>query len=167
MPDQHKRCTRCEQDKPLDAYRRGQGYKNGIRAECKACEAERLKRWRTANPERVKKQTARRTVKQRLNGTGYFSGDPLVALQRRNSYLKRKYGITLEDEQRMREAQGGRCATCDELAILHVDHCHITGKVRGLLCDNCNRAAGAVEDDPARLRALAEYMERGGVEVAT
>lgn len=152
-------CTRCLTAKPETAFRRGQGYKGGIRTECKDCERERLQAWRVANPERVREQTARSNASKRRNGTGDYSGDPLVAMQRRDRYLRRTYGITLEQEQALRVGQGGGCAACGEKAILHVDHCHRQGSVRGLLCDDCNRSAGAVGDDPARLRALADYLE--------
>ncbi len=154
-----KTCTRCGNEKPIDAYRHGQGYRNGVHSECKSCENERLQAWRKANPERARQQNARSNAKRRMNGTGYYSGDPGIAMRRRSAHLKRKYGISLEQEQQMRTAQGDGCAACGEKAILHVDHCHTTGQVRGLLCDNCNRSAGCVRDDAARLRALADYLD--------
>lgn len=154
-----KLCTRCEIEKPVEDFRRGQGYRGGIRSRCKVCEADRLREWREANPERRKAQSKRMNDKHRMNGTGYYSGDPEVALRRRNAHLIRKYGITLEQEAAMRAEQGGGCAACGEVSILHVDHCHDTGEVRGLLCDDCNRSAGAVGDSAPRLRALADYLD--------
>lgn len=85
--------------------------------------------------------------------------------------LKKFYGITLEDYQRMWDEQLGLCAICGqpEKAVAHqtkkprrlaVDHCHKTNKVRGLLCYNCNHGMGEMGDDPDRLRAAAEYLER-------
>jgi hypothetical protein len=64
----------------------------------------------------------------------------------------------------MFEAQSGLCGVCrralgDGLAV-HVDHCHATGHVRGLLCSNCNLAAGAVKDSPETATALAAYLTR-------
>lgn len=71
----------------------------------------------------------------------------------RGYFLQRTYGITLADFERMLEAQGGRCKICDapppnkslKSRRLLVDHCHKTGKVRGLLCHKCNTAVGIVE----------------------
>jgi hypothetical protein len=70
----------------------------------------------------------------------------------------------------MLEAQGGCCAVCrkpesarnkrGELLPLAVDHCHQTGKVRALLCSLCNKGIGLFGDDPALLRAAADYLER-------
>jgi hypothetical protein len=65
--------------------------------------------------------------------------------------LKKKYGLTLSDYKRMHEAQGGACAICrrqrpaENRRHLHVDHCHKTGKVRGLLCSRCNLLLGVLE----------------------
>lgn len=72
---------------------------------------------------------------------------------------KRRYGLTDEDYQSMLREQGGRCAVCGSTERLCVDHDHSTGAVRKILCDYCNKALGLIEDDPRRLRALAEYIE--------
>lgn len=76
--------------------------------------------------------------------------------------LKYNYGLTMDEYQARVEAQGGRCAICDEESDrrLHVDHNHQTGAVRDLLCEWCNHAIGKARDDPARLRAMADYLER-------
>ena len=62
----------------------------------------------------------------------------------------------------MVEAQGGTCAVCDGKPE-HVDHDHETGKVRGVLCFNCNQALGNVRDDPAVLQGLIRYLRRQGM----
>jgi hypothetical protein len=78
----------------------------------------------------------------------------------------RAFGLTQEGYDRMLAAQGGGCAVCGGEQItkgkkwLSVDHCHETGVVRGLLCNNCNNALGHAKDDPARLRTMADYLER-------
>lgn len=77
----------------------------------------------------------------------------------RKSRLKADYGITLEQWNAMRTAQGGACAICFTKTALAVDHCHASGRVRGLLCGSCNRAIGMLGDDPVRARAAAAYLE--------
>ncbi len=71
-----------------------------------------------------------------------------AARAQRNSKLKQKYGITLDDYWRMHDGQAGLCAICgaeeSENKVLAVDHCHGTGRVRGLLCARCNRGLDAV-----------------------
>lgn len=84
---------------------------------------------------------------------------------RRAARLMAEYGITQEDYDRMHADQGGQCAICGgpglgRFGTLHVDHCHTTGAVRGLLCDNCNMALGQFKDAPALLRRAADYLER-------
>lgn len=80
--------------------------------------------------------------------------------------LKKSYGITLEDWERMYAAQEGACAICktseheksERYANLAVDHCHTTGRVRGLLCNTCNRALGMFQDNPEYLLRAAKYL---------
>ena len=86
----------------------------------------------------------------------------------RDRHLQRKYGITLAQYEEMLAAQGGGCALCgkrpDEQGrytrYLHVDHCHATGKVRGLLCDRHNLMLGQWGDTPDLLRKAIDYLTR-------
>jgi hypothetical protein len=82
--------------------------------------------------------------------------------QVRESHLKRTYGITLEQHDRMRDDQANGCAICrktmdDDCAV---DHCHTTGKVRGLLCDWCNKLLGFAKDDVSILQAAIDYLKK-------
>lgn len=86
-----------------------------------------------------------------------------------NNYYKRVYNITLEDYLDMAEQQNFVCVIChkDNFAMgkqhsgaLVVDHCHTTNKVRGLLCHNCNRALGLLQDDKEVLMSAITYLER-------
>ena len=81
--------------------------------------------------------------------------------------LKVKYGIDSEDMARMYEEQLGLCAICKDALDLAwagkskntcVDHCHLTGKVRSLLCRNCNSAVGMVKEDIEILEKMIEYL---------
>ncbi|MBB3082309.1 hypothetical protein FHR93_000490 [Geodermatophilus sabuli] len=68
----------------------------------------------------------------------------------RDERLQRKYGITLADYRAMESSQSGACA---------VDHCHTTGRVRGLLCHRCNKTIGLLDDDPAVLLKASAYLK--------
>lgn len=163
-----KQCKKCGELKELDEFYRASGTKDGHRGECKACSSaasaarnsanpipnrERARRWQRENPERYLENQRKR--RQR----------PEVKLRERAGHLKRKYGITLADYERMLDEQGGCCAICRrpprEGSTLHVDHEHATERVRGLLCFTCNNALGDFEDDPAALRAALSYLARG------
>lgn len=97
-----------------------------------------------------------------------YADNPSV---KRAADLAKKFGLTLDEYNRMLEAQGGSCAICrgPERMIdprtgrarnFAVDHCHETGRVRGLLCSHCNRSLGLLGDSLDRLRAAAAYLER-------
>ena len=162
-----KRCTKCGVEQPIDEFYRATGTRDGLRGDCKTCfqrraaaryraspdaAKERTRRWREDNPEKY----AANQRKHRESGRKKEAD--------RRSYLKRKYGLTLEDYDRMLEAQDGGCAICGRPPrpdiSLHVDHDHETGRIRGLLCFPCNNTLGDFEDDPARLYAAADYLTR-------
>jgi hypothetical protein len=162
-----KRCKKCGEQKPFEEFYRAAGTRDGYRGDCKACnlaakhdryvadperEIARVKRWQQDNADRLNAYRRRRRL------------EPQVKLRERAGHLKRKYGMTLEDYDRMLEAQGGGCAICGrpprEDISLHVDHDHVTGRVRGLLCFACNNTLGDFKDDPARLYAAAEYLTK-------
>ena len=72
--------------------------------------------------------------------------------------LKRKYGLTIEEFEKMQKAQNGRCKICTDEVDLVIDHDHVTGVVRGLLCHPCNHGLGHFRDSPAALRAAVKYL---------
>lgn len=83
--------------------------------------------------------------------------------------LKRYYGLTGEQYGAMLADQKGLCAICNQPEtavfngapkVMHVDHCHKTNRIRALLCGSCNGGLGLFKDDPVRLRAAADYLEK-------
>src|SRR5438128_2508132 len=101
-----KTCTRCGQEKEIDSFRRCMGYRGGRCAECKACETERLKQWRASHPDQAKKNWQKGNQARRERGRG-ISYDPDRRPERqmkaRDAYLRRQYGISLDDFNRMYE----------------------------------------------------------------
>ena len=129
-----KQCSKCQMVKPLEDFYKIR--KSGrLHGSCKEC---------------TKKKS--RESAQRLGRD-----------HRKNIELQWHYGINLATFNEMLEEQEGKCVCGSTKGrknkeSLHVDHDHNTGIIRGLLCDRCNRAIGLV-DDPASLRALADYIE--------
>lgn len=76
----------------------------------------------------------------------------------KKTWLKFKYGLTLEQYNEMELRQNGLCAICLTETKLVVDHDHSTGKVRELLCADCNRGLGCYKDEPIRLQRSIEYL---------
>ena len=161
-----KRCSKCGELKPPSSYyRAGGNSRDGLRGDCIPCNLaakaerhrsnpqparERTRRWRQANLERsVANQQA-----------FVASGGKRIA--DRKSYLKRKYGMTIEQYDAMLEAQGGGCFICGrpprEDISLHVDHDHSTGQVRGILCFCCNNALADFKEDPETLQKAITYL---------
>ena len=87
----------------------------------------------------------------------------------KNVYAQKKsiYGITEEQFKDLAKRQGDACASCgvDATGLIHilcVDHDHYTNEIRGLLCHDCNTAAGWLSDDPIKAEKLAEYLKHNG-----
>lgn len=78
----------------------------------------------------------------------------------RDKRLKKVYGITSDEYNKMFEEQKGCCKICNDQTTLHVDHCHTTGKVRGLLCRHCNVGIGHFEDNINNLLKAIEYLKQ-------
>lgn len=115
-----------------------------VRGICKTCHKKRCAENRRNLPAEAKKEMYRRqTERLRDKGWAYW-----------------KYGITLDQYAAMLEAQNGLCALCEQREPKHIDHCHETGRVRGLLCPSCNTALGKFDDNPALLRKAMSYLER-------
>lgn len=138
MSDEHKACRKCKQEKPINDFyviRKTDGRRDW----CRSCVIANVAEWQRSNPKKhYEKQ--------------------------RRSDLKRRYGLSEQDLARLFAEQNGTCAICGVEARpeagLKVDHCHASGRVRGLLCDLCNTALGMFEDDTDRLRRAAAYLDR-------
>ena len=127
-----KNCTRCKTEKPLIEFRKdGKGH-----SWCRDCQNEYNREWYHKNRERG--------LRWRKNGN-----------------LKRTYGISLEGYEALLESQGHVCKICGiekNGKHLAVDHDHKTGKIRGILCENCNRGLGMFKDSPELLQNAIQYL---------
>jgi hypothetical protein len=160
-----KKCGKCGELKPFEYFYKAKGMKDGYRSDCKACNLVakaarhashpqpgrlRAAQWNKENPERY-----------RANQRAYVeSGRKSVS--DRKSHLKRKFGLTQAEYDELLELQDGGCAICGELpgerVSLRVDHDHLTGEVRGILCVRCHNALGLFREDPALLTEAAHYL---------
>jgi hypothetical protein len=103
-----------------------------------------------------------------LKARSYYTRNRAQVLRRQkagrdssNAWIRYKYGLTTEQMTELLVEQRGLCAICGRAgAELVVDHCHLTGVVRGLLCSPCNRALGHFIDAPWVCRAAALYLQR-------
>lgn len=160
-----KTCRHCEKVLSLDEFHRNSKSSETRRLDCKACVAQKHRQWYEQNPER-RREISRRWAaanperKKAQDRRRYLLNREADRAQKR----RRKYGITPDELQALSDRQGGRCAVCgtDEAGgrgVLHVDHDHATGRVRGLLCHRCNTGLGLFRDDPVSLQAAIKYLE--------
>jgi hypothetical protein len=170
-----KRCGKCEKTKPISDFHHDKSRKCGVHSQCKQCvleyhanqeeRREYAKAYYAAHQEELrKKNKAYRVAHQeelRENAKTYKAAH---REQYRNSHLKRRYRITAADFDTLLAAQGGRCAICgtDQAGgrdgVFNVDHDHVSGRVRGLLCRSCNVGIGHLQDNPDLLRAASRYI---------
>lgn len=138
-----KTCTKCATAKPCTSFYKDKRAADGLMYWCKPC---------SGGSETSRRKKA--TVKTRDPNTFY----------NRDDYLWKKYGITTTQYAEILFLQGGVCAICKQpgkiLGHLHVDHNHVTGTIRGLLCSPCNTGIGLLGDSVETLQAAVEYLTR-------
>lgn len=146
------------------------------------------RRYRASHQEeirRYKREVYHRDIeKSRENQRAWIAAHPERVAERNEAYadtrrwaqIQRQFGMSRIDFLDLWDAQRGKCFICRSpllnrrrlsrsevdagLRAAHIDHCHTTGAIRGLLCGSCNRALGLFRDDPAKLRAAARYLLR-------
>lgn len=120
------------------------------------------KKWREENRQRYRdtqnRWSAKNREKKRECARNWTKRNPDKI---KNTYLLREYGISLEEYNILYDEQNGLCAICEREQLgksLAVDHCHNSGEIRGLLCEDCNRALGMFRDDTNVLYRAIKYL---------
>jgi Recombination endonuclease VII len=139
-----KTCPFCKNEYPLTEFYTRKKSPDGKDTYCKPCKRGMVDNRKSANPDHVRKK----------NRELYHSKPDHF----KNTRLKYKYGITLEEFQAICVAQNNICAICGDDGPLVVDHDHVTGKVRGALCHQCNRCLGLLKDNIEILRRSIDYL---------
>jgi hypothetical protein len=150
-----RKCPKCGETKEASSF----GHSDTISTWCLTCRSECARKWRANNPEeaRTREASRRNDPKQKSRIKEYG----------RLYRLFVKYGITVADYDDLFDRQKGLCAICKEppsptntrSGVLHVDHCHASGKIRGLLCFPCNTMLGSARDSVIRLKAAIAYIQ--------
>ena len=146
VPNSHKKCNKCGEIHSIENFSKNNKTKDGLEYSCKNCKKEyhfanRSKRiqakreWDKRNPDKIRAQGLK------------------------------KYGLTIPDYDEMFKKQNGKCLICgvDQSELkksLFVDHCHNTNKIRGLLCNLCNRGIGSFRDNINLLEQAIKYLKR-------
>ena len=145
MNNEFKSCRACNKIKSLEEFHKNQNI-DGRFNTCKQCQYNRLQEFRKdpQHKERFKRYS-------------------------KDNCMYRRYGITLDQYEAMVIKQKNRCLICNNQPIndgarqnssLHIDHCHITKKVRGLLCHLCNRGIGLFREKIELLEKAIKYLKK-------
>ena len=131
----------CKTEKPTSEFHKNRANPDGLGNRCKPCCLEYNR----------KRYQSRPDVRQKISDRG------------KRDALKnkiRKYNLSVERYNQMVTEQDGRCAICNSIGALYIDHCHDTLIVRGLLCLQCNTALGNFRDNPYLLQKAIEYLNK-------
>lgn len=174
MENNTKLCPKCDQHLPYDAFHKHKGKgKLGLKSWCKVCDNAKMAELRRTNPEwvekreKTKKEWYREHIEEQRRKARERDSTEEGKLKSANRMYKRKYGLTLEQVEELRNKQNNRCAICSkdfkkgwDSAGFCVDHDHETGQVRALLCRICNLGIGLLQDCPDIVSKAAEYLAK-------
>jgi hypothetical protein len=148
---ENKRCYVCNKHKSREEFYKSSKAKDGLRFECKSCSKE------------VSIAYAKKNWQKKIQP------------KTRGYRLKHRYGISIQEYQSLFGQQAGLCGICKERLIengngftgVSVDHSHGTGKVRGLLCGQCNGALGKFRDSTVILQSAIDYLRKYETDLET
>lgn len=171
-----KRCCICKKDLPLDSYNKNIRTKDKLQTACRGCQKEKYDIYRREHPQIAY-----------ARNRAYYKRHHMEMLSRKRDYIQRigkdeyrkqyqkhsmtakfkRYGLSEEKYHEMRNDQGQKCAMCfvlfrEDPRSIHIDHCHETGRVRGILCSGCNLFLGRIESPsyPKRLEIATAYLRK-------
>lgn len=149
-------CKKCNLTKSSSCFTPDKRTTTGYYPWCRDCKHAYQRDWRRKNM-----NAKRKKAKAESDKKNYKKHHADIREKQRNSRLVIRYGITVEDYEEMLVQQGGVCAMCKNPPNgpkrMHVDHCHVTGKVRGILCGVCNKKLGVLENQDWVKRAF-DYL---------
>lgn len=144
-----KTCSKCKLEKDESCFHVRKRSKDGLSYYCKKCGSINSAHQYASNPE-----------KARTYNRKWYADNPGKRL---GNSLRNKHGLTIEAYQKLLIAQGNVCAicgkSCSRRGRLSVDHSHVSGQIRGLLCSKCNLGLGNFDDSVEKLRWAEEYLK--------
>ena len=159
-----KWCTECGSVLTDNNWQPSRKLRNHNR--CSSCCNKRTQEWKNKNREKV---IAYKREWSKNNRDKYKLYRKEVSPEASRKYIiKVTYNITWDEYVSLYNEFGGKCGICgEELSLLktkdtmtaHIDHCHTTNKVRGILCRSCNRGIGYLRDDPELLTKASDYLK--------
>lgn len=159
MTGQMKQCSTCKEEKDTSLFSPDSGGRHsfGVRADCKSCRGRAARTYYNRHPERTKESNSKC-----LSTVMATVGDVVITRAKLNR-IRRTYGLTLDQVVEL-FGSSNVCPLCEatfdnDLHQRHIDHNHVTGEVRGIICRNCNWLLGLAQDNPHVLERAARYLE--------
>lgn len=143
-----KKCNRCKIERSIEEFHIHKKCIGGRTTICKYCVSKSCKEWQDKNKDKMKEY---RKKNSKTHSEKY-----------RENFIKNKYGISSLEYESLLVQQNYQCKICKSQIKnkrLHIDHCHNTGKIRGLLCSNCNTSLGLIKDNIQTLKDMILYLE--------
>ena len=139
-------CPLCLVEKPRDAFYVDRKRADALHTYCKECCKSRAKAIYATSDKAERARVHREWVRANQSHIRAYK-------------TAWNLGIPIEEVQDL--LSRGVCDVCQSTERLRIDHCHVSSRVRGVLCDSCNKGLGFFKDDPARLRAALRYLKQG------
>ena len=166
-----KHCSRCDTNKNEVEFYKSKNAKDGLQTWCKPCVSETQKVARLADPNKgaewsrksYYKNHAENKERVRKATNKWNAANPEKAKRMKFEAKLKKYKISEKQYDDMLNSQNGACAICAATPLdirenLSIDHCHLTGSFRGLLCRKCNLAIGLLKDRSELALSAAKYL---------
>lgn len=157
-----KKCCKCKKSFPLSDFWKHSRSKDGLQYSCKHCGKVKQDEWLQKNSTKRKLYSKDYEDNRRKRPEGY---KVKRTAKKRREYRLKSYGLTLEQLEDVFVKQGSKCKICNSENSTHsskgfvVDHCHVTGRVRGLLCNKCNLGLGNFKDSVEILEKALSYLK--------
>lgn len=154
-----KKCSRCRKTKRVQEFSKDRSRADGLQPRCKSCAKEvKARSLSKLTPEKIRRH------KDQIAEWKY-SNKEYRQFYEWSRKLKLNYGMEVQDYCLIMERQNDHCAICgvdfnDYDGIIGVDHCHITGIVRGILCNSCNHGLGCFKDSRQNLNSAICYLDK-------
>lgn len=151
-----KVCSKCRRNKPLSDFYKQENHSDGLRSACKDCLKKADKKYRDSEIGQKVSKTKYQRKKKMPNAKKHFQ----------DQYLWRTYKIRITQKEQMYLAQNGCCIICEKpisFDLIFIDHRHLDGKIRELLCPACNTFVGHIENKRHLVDKIIKYLEKHNV----
>lgn len=145
-----KICLTCKESKPETEFSKNKNTGDRLQSSCKVCQHNAQTEWYKKNPAANRNQCKK-----------YYGGNKNKWRERQ---YKNTYGMTIEEIEGMFVSQNGKCPICEKefqtIKTMHIDHDHMTGVTRELLCGKCNTAIGLLEENIKHMENAINYVKK-------